>query len=206
MSALTDRFDAALALAHRVHRQQLRKGTSIPYIAHILGVTSIALEYGANETEAIAAVLHDTIEDATPDMPAGLIRQLIREQFGDAVLAIVEHCTDTDVQPKPPWRARKLGYLEHLRTAPRDAMLVSASDKLHNVRSLLRDYRAVGDRLWDRFNKEAGRDGTLGYYRALLDAFSERLDNPIVAELQRTLEALEREAGGRSDWPAGGGA
>src|SRR5688500_1386536 len=149
---LSQRFDAALALAHLVHRHQSRKGTTIPYFAHILGVASIALEYGATEDQAIAALLHDTIEDATTELPPPEIRRLIAEQFGETVLRIVEHCTDTDVQPKPPWTTRKARYLAHLADAPDAALLVSAADKLHNLHALLRDYRSVGDRLWERFN------------------------------------------------------
>jgi (p)ppGpp synthase/HD superfamily hydrolase len=198
---LTERFDAALLYAHQIHRAQIRKGTAIPYIAHVIGVASIALEYGATETQAIAALLHDTLEDAPRALGAGAVRREIRERFGDEVLAIVEHCTDTDEQPKPPWRARKSRYLERLAHAPADALLVSAADKLHNLRALLRDFRMVGDELWRRFNPEAGRAGTVGYHRALVDTFARRLGNPIVGELERVLADLEHETGGRCEWP-----
>jgi (p)ppGpp synthase/HD superfamily hydrolase len=192
---LTDRFDRAVELAHRVHRQQARKGTQIPYLAHVLGVAAIVLEYGGNEDEAIAALLHDTIEDAPPDFPAAKVRSEIRAAFGDVVLAIVEHCTDTDVQPKPPWRARKAQYLAALEHAPEIALRVSAADKLHNVRALIRDYRSHGELLWNRFNPEAGKPGTLGYYRALVEVFKRRMPGPLADDLERELVELERLAG-----------
>jgi (p)ppGpp synthase/HD superfamily hydrolase len=199
---LSERFDEALTFAHRVHRQQARKGgAQIPYIAHILSVASLVLEHGGNETQAIAALLHDAIEDAPPDLPPEQMKAEIRARFGDDVLAIVEHCSDCDVQPKPPWQERKTRYIGCLSDAPQEALLVSAADKLHNTLSLLRDYRSVGHELWNRFNKDAGRDGTLGYHRALTDAFAARLDNPIVQELERALCALENEAGGKCPWP-----
>jgi (p)ppGpp synthase/HD superfamily hydrolase len=200
-SPLSERFDAALVLAHRIHRRQRRKGTEIPYIAHVLTVSALVLEHGGNEVQAIAALLHDAIEDAPPELGVHEVRRQIREQFGDAVLAIVEHCSDTDVQPKPPWIERKASYLEHLAVAADEALLVSAADKLHNLRSLLRDHRVVGEALWDRFNKDAGRKGTLGYHRALVETFKARLQNPIVNELDDVLQALEAEAGGRCSWP-----
>jgi (p)ppGpp synthase/HD superfamily hydrolase len=198
---LSERFDAALLLAHRVHRHQRRKGTGIPYIAHVLTVSALVLERGGNEVQAIAALLHDAIEDAPPELGVDEVRRQIREQFGAAVLAIVEDCSDTDVQPKPPWIERKTSYLKHLAVAADEALLVSAADKLHNLQSLLRDHRAVGGALWDRFNKDAGRTGTLGYYRALVDTFKARLQNPIVHELDNVLQTLEAETGGRCAWP-----
>ena len=190
-------------LAHHVHRNQARKGTEpqIPYIAHVLGVASLVLEYGGNETQAIAALLHDAIEDAPEELGADAVRRIINYEFGAAALTIVEHCTDTDEQPKPAWIARKKRYVAAVMSAPEEALLVSAADKLHNVRALLRDYRQQGEALWPRFNKDAGRAGTLGYYRALVNAFAPRLQNPIVADLDRDLTMLETEAGGPYPWP-----
>ena len=198
---LSERFEAALIAANGIHRTQSRKGTQVPYIAHLIGVAGLVLEYGGTETQAIAALLHDAIEDVPEEIGPEWVRRTIQMEFGADVLAIVEHCTDTDVQPKPPWLARKSAYLAHVQTAPPDALLVSAADKLHNVRSLLRDYRAVGDELWPRFNKEAGRAGVLGYYRALATAFAARLQHPIVDDLDRELAMLEEDAGGRCEWP-----
>jgi (p)ppGpp synthase/HD superfamily hydrolase len=192
---LSGRFDAALKLAHRVHRTQARKGTQIPYIAHLLGVTAIVLEYGGCENEAIAALLHDAIEDAPTDMGVDTVRSAIRKHFGDEVLSIVEHCTDTDVQPKPPWQQRKAGYVASLEDAPAIALRVSAADKLHNVRSLIRDYRNVGEALWNRFNPEAGKDRTLAYYRALVEVFHRRMAGPLTDDLGREMMTLEQLVG-----------
>ena len=198
---LSDRFEAALVAAHGIHRLQSRKGTQVPYVAHILGVASLVLEYGGNEAQAVAALLHDAIEDAPEEMGPEWVRRTIRFEFGADVLAIVEHCTDTDVTPKPPWLERKKAYVARVATTPPDALLVSAADKLHNVRALVRDYRAIGESLWPRFNPDAGRAGVLGYYRALVTVLMPRLQNPIVADLDRELTILEREAGGRCAWP-----
>ena len=202
---LSARFDAALALAHRVHRGQARKGTSVPYLAHLLGVAALVLEYDGSETEAIAALLHDTLEDAreyaVPAVEPEQLADEIAREFGGEVLAIVRHCTDTTDQPKPPWRARKQQYLDSLEGAPRSALLVSAADKLHNVRALIRDYRRHGEDLWARFNPEAGRSGTLGYHRALARIFERRLPGPLADDLARAVNVLEQVAGGRGTWP-----
>lgn len=190
--ALTPRFTAALTYAAQLHARQTRKGTRIPYIAHLLGVTSIALEYGANEDEAIAALLHDAIEDQGGPQT----RDEIRRRFGETVAAIVEGCTDTDATPKPPWRKRKEAYVEHLHHASASVRLVSAADKLHNARAILADFRTDGDHLWDRFG--GGRKGTLWYYRALVEAFRAAGSTPLVEELDRAVTELERlVAGGR---------
>jgi GTP pyrophosphokinase len=163
----------------------MRKATEIPYLAHLLGVASIALEYGANEDEAIAALLHDAVEDA-----GGAERlEDIRRRFGEAVAKIVDECSDTDEIPKPPWRERKEKYIEHVTHASKSAQLVSAADKLHNARSILKDYRAVGEALWSRFN--GGREGTLWYYRALADAFRSVENNELVDELERVVREIE---------------
>src|SRR5436305_7390897 len=145
--ALTSRFEEAITFATQLHAKQLRKGTTIPYIAHLLAVTSIVLENGGNEDEAIAALLHDAIED----QGGAATREEIRHRFGDTVVAIVDGCTDAEVIPKPPWRARKEAYIAHVRQAPPSVRLVSGADKLHNARSILADYRVSGDALWQRF-------------------------------------------------------
>lgn len=188
---LSARFDAAFMLAHRIHRPQARKGSQIPYIAHVMGVAALVLEYGGNETEAIAALLHDAIEDAPADMGAQVVRREIRNAFGEEVLAIVEHCTDTDVQPKPPWRARKSAYVAAVEHAPTPALRVSAADKFHNVQSLIRDYRSFGDELWVRFNPEAGMSGTLWYYRSLAELFKNRMPGSLADDLDRAVDTLE---------------
>lgn len=182
---LTERFTGALSLACELHRHQSRKGTQIPYVAHLLAVASIALEHGASEDEAIAAVLHDAVEDQGG--PPTLAR--IRREFGDGVADIVEGCTDTDVVPKPPWRARKEQYIAKIASKSKATRLVSAADKLHNARAILADYRTQGEALWDRFN--GGREGTLWYYRALTDAFMAAERTALVAELDRVVRELE---------------
>jgi len=186
---LSSRFEEALLFATRLHSTQWRKGTGIPYIAHLLAVTSIVLENGGNEDEAIAALLHDAIEDQGGDAT----REEIRRRFGNDVVAIVDGCTDADVIPKPPWRARKESYIAHLRQAPPPVRLVSSADKLHNARALLADYRQLGDELWLRF--QGGKGGTLWYYRAVVDVLSEGGSNPLIEELERVVAELEHLAG-----------
>jgi GTP pyrophosphokinase len=183
---LSERFEAALAYAARLHAAQVRKGSGVPYVAHLLGVASIALENGASEDEAIAALLHDAVED----QGGQAARAEIARRFGDLVAAIVDGCTDADVIPKPPWRARKEAYLRHLPSAPPSVRLVSAADKLYNARSILADYRAVGEALWERFT--GGKEGTLWYYRALVDAYRAAGSTPLVEELARVVGEVER--------------
>lgn len=182
---LSERFDEALSYAVEAHREQKRKGTETPYVAHLLGVSSIALEYGADEDEAVAALLHDAVEDA-----GGQARlEDIRQRFGERVADIVASCSDTDVVPKPPWRERKERYIEHVAGASSSVQLVSAADKLHNAQSILRDLRKHGEALWSRFN--GGKEGTLWYYRALVIAFSKAGSSPLVDELNRTVTEIE---------------
>lgn len=186
---LSRKFEEALVYATRVHRGQLRKKTKIPYIGHLVGVTAIAFEYGANETEAIGALLHDAVEDC-----GGPERQReIDEKFGPAVGAIVAGCTDTDQVPKPPWRERKENYIAHLRSASASTRLVSAADKLHNVRATVQHLREEGDAVWDRF--KGGKGGTLWYYRSLVTAFRKHGESALIEELDRTVTVLERLAG-----------
>ena len=182
------RFDDALVLAHHLHVDQTRKGTTIPYIGHLLAVTSIVIENGGTEDEAIAALLHDAIEDAGGDA----VRGVLRERFGENVLAIVEGLTDTDQTPKPPWHARKQAYIAHLADASPSILLVSLADKIHNVTSIVRDYRAIGNAVWERFSGQ--RDGTLWYYRALVTAFQARGGTPLVQEFDRLVTELEHLA------------
>lgn len=182
---LSPRFDQALHYAVLIHAGQLRKGTEIPYLSHLLGVASIALEYGANEDEAIGALLHDAGEDAGG---RGRIED-IRQRFGNEVAEIVAGCTDADVIPKPAWRKRKAGYIAHIPTASAAVRLVSASDKLHNARAILRDYRVHGEELWPRFT--GGKEGTFWYYRALIAAFCAAENNQLVEELQRVVAEIE---------------
>lgn len=186
---LTSRFEEALDFAFHLHAGQLRKGTKIPYVAHLLSVASIALQHGADEEEAIAALLHDAVED----QGGAKTREEIRRRFGERVAAIVDACTDSDVTPKPPWKQRKQAYIAHVRTAPASVRLISASDKLDNARAILEDYRSVGESLWKRFH--GGREGTLWYYRSLVETFRQAGSNALVEELDRVVTEIERLAG-----------
>ncbi|HXE89658.1 MAG TPA: HD domain-containing protein [Terriglobales bacterium] len=191
VTPLSPRFVRAFRLAARLHAGQGRKGTEVPYLAHLMGVASLVLEAGGDEDLAIAALLHDAVEDCGGQPTL----RLIRRQFGSRVARVVEECTDADTLPKPPWRERKQRYLAHLPQASADGRLVSAADKLHNARAILTDYRLVGDGVWDRF--KGGRDGTLWYYRALVETFRRLGTNRVVEELARTVEELERAIGNK---------
>lgn len=177
MTALTERFARAVDYARTAHAGQTRKGTAIPYITHLLGVAALVLEFGGDEDQAIAGLLHDTLEDCGAHH-----EPVIREQFGDRVADIVLACTDgtaedkgthTDPEAKRrDWLARKQAYLAHLANASHDVLLVSACDKLHNARSIVQDIEdpAVGLAVFDRF--KAGREGTLAYYESLARRFA----------------------------------
>ena len=167
---LTERISQALALAVEAHQGQKRKGTQIPYVAHPMGVASLALDYGADEDCAIAALLHDVLEDGGPQFAPR-----IEQQFGSRVLAIVEGCTDglpdADGQ-KSDWGTRKRAYLAHLEAASTDVLLVSGADKLHNARAIVSDLQRHGPSVFSRFS--AGQEGTLWYYRSLAALFERR--------------------------------
>ena len=196
------RFAEALRSAADLHATQVRKGTNIPYIAHLLGVASIALHHGADEDEAIAALLHDAIEDAPKALGADWVRRWLRYRFGGRVLDIVEGCTDADVQPKPKWRVRKEAYVAHVAKASASVVLVSASDKLHNASAILADYREVNENLWDRFNSDAKKAGVIGYYRGLVRAYQSTGHHPrLVRELDRVVTQIEEECDHPGVWP-----
>lgn len=182
---LSPRFTAALTFATELHATQIRKGSQTPYIAHLLAVASLVIENGGNEDEAIAALLHDAIED----QGGATTRAEIRRRFGDNVTAIVDGCTDADTNPKPPWRQRKETYISHIPTASPSVLLVSVADKLHNARSILHDYRIIGDNIWQRF--QGKKDGTLWYYRSLVNAFLPTFPHPLTQELDRVVSELE---------------
>ncbi|MFS8896904.1 HD domain-containing protein [Synechococcus sp. R3-13] len=197
---LTQRFVQAMHYAHRWHASQTRKGTGIPYLSHLLAVAAIALEHGADEDEAIAALLHDSLEDGPHNTgePRAQIEQQIREHFGERVLQIILGCTDTESdgsrgEPKENWKERKTAYLKHLETANASVLLVAASDKLHNARCILRDFRQLGDELWQRFS--AGKEGSLWYYRSLAEILGRRLPGNLSAELQELVAELQCQAG-----------
>lgn len=181
---LTARFEKALVFATRRHAKQKRKGGEVPYVSHLLAVCALVLEQGGSEDEAIAALLHDAVEDRAATLAE------IRKRFGDEIAGIVRGCSDTDEYPKPPWKARKTAYIEHVRTADPREKLVSAADKLHNARSILADYRVEGERVWDRFN--ADKKETLWYYEELVKALRANGSIPLVDELDRVVKEIRR--------------
>ena len=159
---LDDRFEAALVMAYRLHRSQVRKGSPVPYVAHLLSVAALVLEDGGDEDEAIAALLHDAVED----QGGSVTRELVRVTFGARVCEIIDGCTESMVQPKPPWKERKLLHLEKVATASVSVRRVTMADKLHNIRSLLADYERFGEGLWARFG--GGKAGTIWYYQEMV--------------------------------------
>ena len=189
---LGPRFLRAFAFAAEKHARQARKASNTPYIAHLMGVASLVLEFGGDEDLAIAALLHDVVEDCGG---APTLKE-VRRRFGSRVAKVVAGCTDSDTYPKPPWRERKEAYLRHLKSADADTRLVSAADKLNNVRSILADYREVGEAIWARFN--GGREGTLWYYRALRDEFlrgkTKWKPNRLIREFELAVNELEAAA------------
>jgi (p)ppGpp synthase/HD superfamily hydrolase len=190
---LTERFAEAFAFAHERHasRRHFRKGTTIPYVAHLIGVTSLVLEHGGDETEGIAALLHDVVED-TPTTLAE-----VTERFGVDVGAIVDICTDSHGDgEKPPWRPRKERYILRVASAPLAARRVISADKLHNAQAIVRDHETLGDALWGRFN--AGSQDIAWYYRTVLQALTAPgdLPAPFVRLLRSTIEDLARRAEG----------
>src|ERR1700735_988623 len=185
---LGPRFLRAFQFAAEKHAGQTRKASTIPYIAHLMGVASLVLEFGGDEDMAVAALLHDVVEDCGG---APMLKE-VRRRFGNRVAKIVDGCTDSDIDPKPPWRGRKEAYLQHLKSADADTRLVSAADKMNNARSILSDYREVGESIWARFN--GGREGTLWYYRALVQEFKRSKPNRLMRELELAVQELEMRA------------
>ncbi|MGC2644811.1 MAG: HD domain-containing protein [Candidatus Sulfotelmatobacter sp.] len=182
---LGPRFLKAFLFAAEKHAGQVRKASTTPYIAHLMGVASLTLEFGGDEDMAIAALLHDVVEDCGG---APMLRE-VKKRFGSRVAKIVDGCTDSDVEPKPAWRERKENYIRHLKDADAEIRLVSAADKLNNVRSILSDYREVGESIWARFT--GGRDGTLWYYRALVREFRRGERNRLIRELELAVVELD---------------
>ncbi len=179
------RFSDAFDYALLAHAGQTRKGTDVPCIAHCLAVAALALEAGGDEETAIAALLHDVVEDCGG--PPRL--EEIGNQFGETVARIVAECSDTDQAPKPPWKARKQAWLDAFPRSSPSAQLVATCDKLHNARSILADLRTVGDAIWMRFS--GGREGTLWYYASFI-ALCRRTTLPpgLVDELDRVVDEL----------------
>jgi (p)ppGpp synthase/HD superfamily hydrolase len=185
---LTDKFDRALQYVSVVHAGQNRKRSEVPLMAHLIGVASIAMEYGATEDEAVGALLHDCVGEAGG---AGRLED-IKHRFGEIVANIVDGCTDIRTSPKPPWRARKAAFIARLPHASASVRLVSASDKLCNARTILQDLRLKGNAAWEPL--PGGKDGTLWYYRCLVQAFRTAGMNALVEELDRTVAQIEQLA------------
>ena len=191
---LSERFFDALRYAARLHNTQVRKGADIPYVSHLMAVSSLVLEHGGGEDEAIAALLHDAIEDqAEARGGAETLREEIRQRYGEAVVGIVNACTDAEVIPKPPWRERKAAYIARV-TRHGDAAYhrVSIADKLHNARAILLDYRTNGEGVWQRFSRKDPAEH-LWYYRGLADAFraADLAPPALIDELDRVVSELE---------------
>jgi (p)ppGpp synthase/HD superfamily hydrolase len=185
---LGSRFERAFLFAKEKHAGQTRKASGVPYLAHLMGVASLALEYGGDEDVAIAALLHDVVEDCG----GRAMLKAVKRRFGSRVAKMVEGCTDSDTVPKRPWRERKDTYLQHLKSADEETRLVSAADKLNNLRSILSDYREVGEVVWERF--KGGREGTLWYYRALLEEFQRGKPNRLIRDFELLVLELEAKA------------
>jgi GTP pyrophosphokinase len=193
-TVLTDKFDRALLYATHVHGGQVRKGTSTPYVAHLLAVAATVLEYGGDEELAIAALLHDSVEDQ-----GGAARlEDVRNRFGDRVARIVEACSDSLAdtakgERKADWLQRKEAYIAHLGNVDEDILRVSLADKVHNARAILRDLRKpeIGKGIWARFNQP--KEQTLWYYSSLANLFCERLPGQLSNELREIVEVLEVE-------------
>jgi (p)ppGpp synthase/HD superfamily hydrolase len=185
---LSEHFDRALQYISVVHAGQSRKRSDVPLLAHLLGVASIVMDYGATEDETIAALLHDSTEQA------GGVGRLedIRRRFGDNIAKIVEACSESVISPAPPWRARKAAFIASLPRASNSVRLVCAADKLYNARSLLQDLRAIGNAAWEPVS--GGKECTLWYYRCLVQAFKTGGVNPLIEELDRTVAQIEQIA------------
>ena len=187
---VSTRFDDAYLFASDLHRDQRRKGAGSPYIAHLLQVAGLVLEAGADEDTAIAALLHDAVED----QGGAATRAAIAARFGERVARIVEGCSDSAGSPKPPWRARKQAHIDRLPTESPEVRLVVTADKLHNTRSIIADYRREGEALWPVFHGR--RDGTLWSIHGMTDALTRAdPDAPLLAELQAAVTELDRLTG-----------
>ena len=182
------RLSEAAGFAFALHANQERKGSGIPYIAHLMSVAALVPEHGGDEEQAIAGLLHYAIEDVGAEQEA-----VIAERFGPRVARIVRACTDADTLPKPPWRARKEAYIAHLEHADQDALLISCADKLHNARAIVGDLRTHGLAVFDRFT--GGVAGTIWYYASLAEVFARRLPSPLSAELGLAVGDMQRLAG-----------
>lgn len=187
-AAYSRRFDEAVALAMDAFRPIIRKGSGVPYVTHLFSVTALVGEYGGDEEQLIAAMLHDYVED----IPGATVEAL-SAQFGERVGWLVAELSDCDGEPKPPWRERKEAYIAHLRDAPAEVKLISCADKLHNAITLVEDHVRLGDALYDRFRGK--KDGTLWYYREVCLALGHAWESPMLDRLCQTVDHLHRISG-----------
>lgn len=185
---LGERFEEAFLLANRLHAEQKRKISGAPYMSHLLSVAALVLQDGGDEDEAIAALLHDAVEDQGGEE----ILEIIRERFGEKVAQIVEDCSDTLVIPKLPWRDRKETHIARIKNASPQSIRVVLADKLHNARALLRELRTQGEPVWDSFNGK--KEGTLWYYRTLHNTLGETNKGYLWTEFSRVFEQIEQLA------------
>lgn len=193
---LSETFAKAFDYAWALHGREARKGGDVPYMAHLISVSAIVLQHGGDETQAVAALLHDTAEDHGGEARLADIER----HFGEAVASIVRHCSDSLVEDrtqKAAWWPRKVSHVSHLAELPPydPALLVAAADKLDNARSLLTEHRLIGEDLWQRFNRTSGRAGQLWYYGRLAELLVERLAGQpralaVAEELARTVRSL----------------
>ncbi len=199
----TGLFDEALVFAHQLHRKQRRKTSGAPYTAHLLGVAALVMEDGGSEDEAIAALLHDSLEDQAHNFPGGA-RELaaeIEKRFGPRVRELVEALTErrsareAQIHDKRErWRAHKQAYIDQIVNADPAVLRISSADSIYNVRSLTRDHQRMGDNLWLRFLTRS-RDDQLWAYDALARALLARGGGPLAEELNRAVDELFRETG-----------
>lgn len=186
---LTEKFETAVVYATRLHANQRRKTSGIPYISHLLSVAALVLEAGGSEEEAIAALLHDAVED----QGGSKTREEILGIFGNEIIAIVDGCTECDTYPKPLWEERKRQYLENLLNQTSSSVRrVSLADKLHNARSLLIDWRRYGDTIWSQFN--SSKEKTLWFYKSLVDVYQKTGSDWMTDEFARTVSELTKES------------
>ncbi len=183
--SLTERYEEALKYAFQLHRRQVRKGSGIPYVSHLLAVSALVMQDGGDEDQAIAGLLHDAVEDQGGQKTLDEIQR----KFGERVAGIVLGCSDTLESPKPPWRERKEKYLAHLESASVEVRRVSQADKLHNASSILQDLHREGTGVWGRF--KGGKEGTLWYFDELLRIFRKVQPSPLVAELDLLVEEIK---------------
>lgn len=166
-----EKYLEAYTFSFKLHKKQIRKGSNIPYFTHLSSVSNLIIENNGTTTQAIAGLLHDAVEDQ------GGIKTLavIKKKFGPKVAKIVSQCSDTSIDPKPPWKARKKKYIEDIKNKTQDTLLVALCDKYHNAHCILSDYQKIGDKIWDRFN--ASKQETFWYYESLYKEFKKYLKN-----------------------------